>query len=224
MDLFALDNPIWYSLSTAHRNLAITKGLALRYPIDVAPFAGLADYSPAGMGDLRKLAVDADVALFTGVPLEPPADLEVLKSLTIEQMYCNRVAQYNLEGIERLRSGDVEDMLRLVSATRPGPFSGNTIVLGEYYGVRSEDGRLVAMAGQRLMPEGFVEISAVCTDPEFQGLGLARNLVGFLVSKALSQGVVPFLHVKTENGARQLYRKIGFQTRRLMQLTVLRPA
>ncbi len=224
MDLSALDNPIWHSLSTVHRNLAVSKGLASRYPSDVAPFAGLADHGPTAMRDLRMICSNADAALFTSIPLEPPQDWEVTRSRTIEQMYCTKVAHYNLDGITRLRSGDVGAMLRLVEATRPGPFAAKAIVLGEYYGVRSRDGWLAAMAGQRLMPEGFVEISAVCTDPEFQGRGLARNLVGFLVSKALSQGEVPFLHVKTENGARSLYQKIGFETRRPMHLTVLRPA
>ena len=37
--------------------------------------------------------------------------------------------------------------------------------------------RLVAMAGERLHPPGFTEISAVCTDADYRGRGLASRLV-----------------------------------------------
>jgi predicted GNAT family acetyltransferase len=114
-------------------------------------------------------------------------------------------------------------MLALAALTQPGPFLPETYRMGRYYGIRSSDGRLAAMAGERLRSDGFTELSAVCTHPEFQGRGYARALVSALASQALSEGAVPFLHVKTENGAKALYEKLGFSVRRSIRLTAIRP-
>ena len=65
-------------------------------------------------------------------------------------------------------------MLALAAATEPGPFLPETIRMGRYFGTRSRDGRLMAMAGERLRLNGFTEISAVCTHPDFRGQGHAR--------------------------------------------------
>jgi predicted GNAT family acetyltransferase len=57
----------------------------------------------------------------------------------------------------------------------------------------------------------FAEISAVCTRPEFRGRGYAQALTTFLAAQILAAGKIPFLHVKSENGAKVVYQKIGFQ-------------
>jgi len=46
--------------------------------------------------------------------------------------------------------------------------------LGRYFGV-IENGRLAAMAGERMGMPGFREVSAVCTHPDFLGRGLAQK-------------------------------------------------
>ncbi len=98
-------------------------------------------------------------------------------------------------------------MLAHAWVTEPGPFLPETIQMGRYFGIRSNDGRLIAMAGERLKLNGFTEISAVCTDPGFRGHGHAGALVACLVAQTLEEGRVPFLHVKAENGAKSLYKK-----------------
>ncbi|RAK61656.1 hypothetical protein DJ021_02430 [Phenylobacterium hankyongense] len=127
------------------------------------------------------------------------------------------------EPFQPLGTDDVPDMLALTAATEPGPFGPRTIEMGRYLGVRSGDGRLAAMAGQRLALDGFTEISAVCTDPSFRGQGHARALVATLASQVIEGGKLAFLHVKTENGAKVVYGKLGFEVRRPIQYTVLTP-
>ena len=102
-------------------------------------------------------------------------------------------------------------MLALVAATQPGPFAARTGELGEYFGV-VEDGRLVAMAGERMEAGVLREISGVRTHPDFQGRGLARRLVEHLVRRELQRNQIPFLHVMTDNiRARHLYERVGFR-------------
>jgi len=105
-------------------------------------------------------------------------------------------------------------MLELVARTDPGPFRERTIELGTYLGIRHE-GALVAMAGQRLSPPGWTEISAVCTDAAYRGRGLAARLVRAVAAEIHARGRTPFLHAAASNvNAIRLYEKLGFTTRR----------
>jgi len=223
-----LDNPVWAALTTRQAAIARTSGLARRYASDVSPLAGLREPTPAAFADLSALVgSDEHVGLMTAEPLPVPGDWQVGRSRPIEQMICTELSVHT--GLARTSSStpitlgatDVPEMLALAAATEPGPFLPETIRMGRYVGTRSGDGRLMAMAGERLKLTGFTELSAVCTYPEFRGQGHARALVEFLVAQTLAEGNVPFLHVKEENGARLLYEKIGFRVRRTMQLTVI---
>jgi hypothetical protein len=68
--------------------------------------------------------------------------------------------------------GDWSD---LAERTRPGPFWAGTLAMGRYVGVRV-DGELMAMAGERLRPPGWTEISAVRTAPQARGRGHGYRL------------------------------------------------
>ncbi len=115
-------------------------------------------------------------------------------------------------------------MVALATATEPGPFRAGTIGMGRYFGLKTDDGRLMAMAGERMRLDGFVEVSAVCTWPEFRGRGLAKTLVSAVAAMIAAEGSVPFLHVKTENeGAIALYEKLGFRKRARLVFKVMKP-
>ncbi len=208
--LESLDNPIWFVLTTEHRLLAHSYGLARRYPPDVSPLVALLHPTNEAFADLRRLVSPGEhVALFTASPLDVPGDWQVDRSRWIDQMICEA----------SLVSPPVA--AELTAATEPGPFLPQTIRMGSYFGIRASDGRLVAMAGERLQSTGFAEISAVCTHPEFRGRGYARALVMFLAAQILAAGKTPFLHVKSENGAKVVYQKIGFRLRAAICLTVI---
>ena len=105
-------------------------------------------------------------------------------------------------------------MTELVRLTRPGPFRPRTIEMGTYVGIR-RNGRLIAMGGERLSPPGYTEISAVCTDPDHRGLGLASRLVLDLAHRIRARGDIPILHADARNvGAIRLYEQLGFVVRR----------
>jgi hypothetical protein len=53
--LASLDNPIWFALTTEHRILARTHGLARRYPPDVSPLAALLHPTNDAFADLQRL-------------------------------------------------------------------------------------------------------------------------------------------------------------------------
>jgi predicted GNAT family acetyltransferase len=89
-------------------------------------------------------------------------------------------------------------MLELIARTRTGPLLPRTIELGRYLGIRS-GGTLVAMAGERLHPPGWTEISAVRSDAAHRGEGLATRLVQAVGAGIKARGEKPFLHVAATN-------------------------
>ena len=220
--LESLDNPIWFALSTEHRLLACSHGLARRYPPDVSPLAAFLDPTQDAFADLQRLVSPGEhVALFTASPLDVPGGWQIDRSRWIDQMICESSLDSSPLAPLRLGTTDVPEMLDLTAATEPGPFLPKTIQMGNYFGIRASDGRLVAMAGERLQSTAFAEISAVCTLPEFRGRGYARALVTFIAAQILAAGKTPFLHVKSENEAKVVYQKIGFRLRAAIWLTVI---
>jgi len=218
----SLDNPIWFALTTEHRLLARSHGLARRYPPDVSPLAAFLHPTQDAFADLQRLVSPGEhVALFTASPLDVPGGCQIDRSRWIDQMICESSLDSPPLAPLRLGTGDVPEMLDLTAATEPGPFLPQTIQMGSYFGIRASDGRLVAMAGERLQSTAFAEISAVCTLPEFRGRGYARALVTFIAAQILAAGKTPFLHVKSENEAKVVYQKIGFRLRAAIRLTVI---
>lgn len=219
-----LDNPVWSALSTSHASFAEGNELAKRYPVNVAPFAATRDQSVESYDSLAQLLGPGETA---ALPLAAMPDLPVGWTIVFKvnsaQMVWNGKAPLPLtRKVEDLDTSNVDEMLALVELTKPGPFSRRTPELGSYLGIR-EEGQLVAMAGERLRPLGHTEISAVCTHPEYRGRGYASSLVCMLVQKITERDEIPFLHVRTENvGAIRVYEKLGFKTRRIINIAIVK--
>ena len=138
-------------------------------------------------------------------------------------MLCRKVeASFVGKNPLQLGPADVKEMRALVERTKPGPFFARSQELGNFIGVRV-DGTLAAMAGERMHLDGYTEISAVCTDPAFRGQGHARDLLVCLADAIIERGELPFLHVLDDYlAAIALYKKLGFEIRSAMRLTVVR--
>ncbi|TIU40383.1 MAG: GNAT family N-acetyltransferase, partial [Mesorhizobium sp.] len=96
--------------------------------------------------------------------------------------------------------------------------------LGEFWGVKI-DGRLAAMAGERMKQPGYSELSGVCSHPDFRGGGLARLLSLFVANRIMARGEVPYLHAFANNAAAiKLYESIGFRLRSAMNIAVVQRA
>src|SRR5579862_8851194 len=84
-----LDNPIWSSLHTEHRSLAISNALARRYPAAIGPLAGIASQSAANYEALRELAEPGGiVVLFCTEAPTPPPDWTLIRGGLLAQMIC----------------------------------------------------------------------------------------------------------------------------------------
>jgi GNAT superfamily N-acetyltransferase len=193
-DPAVLDNPAWHALRGPHRRFAQERRLALRYDPEVSPFVALPDDAPpAAFDDLAALVGPGVELALTGPVTNVPDGWQIGWAGDGVQMVAVGVdAQPDPQAVV-LGAEDVPEMLDLVERTQPGPFRPRTVELGTYLGIR-RDGRLVAMAGERMQPPGWTEISAVCTDPDHRGQGLAARLVRAVVHGVRESGDEAILH------------------------------
>lgn len=218
-----LDRPVWSALSMRQRMLSHGDHRALRMDQDYGPFAASVDDSPAALAALADLIPPASnvVLLQAGdAPVPPGARIE-RSALGLQMIAEELAAAPNDSRIERLGDSDAAEMLALAMLTEPGPFASRTHQLGDFYGIR-EGGRLVAMAGERMKPEGFTEVSGVCTHPDHRGRGYAGLLMRLVAARIVGRAETPFLHVyATNSGAIALYRSLGYEMRCEVTMTLL---
>ena len=209
-----LDRPIWHALSGRQAGFAVGEGLARRFRGDVSPFVAARDDSDEALAGVAGLAVAGETMLFLQrgpVPV-PPGMRVVERGLGVRMVAETFAASDPPEGIVALGEADAADMFALATLTQPGPYRARTHELSQYWGVRSDDGRLLAMAGERLQLPGMSEVSGVCTHPEARGRGLAGLLSRHVASQIVRRGEVPFLHAYAANaGAIRLYEGLGFR-------------
>nr|WP_232542093.1 GNAT family N-acetyltransferase [Nocardia bovistercoris] len=217
-----LDDPVRSSLRGEHRRFATWVGRTGRYDREVAEFVG---HPPRLDGqdwrDLAEAVGPGGTVGLRGFGHEPPADWTVLKTFDSVQMEGSGLRVATDPELRELTAADVPEILDLIARTQPGPFAPRTIEMGAYLGLHV-DGRLVAMAGERMRPPGWTEISAVCTDPAFRGRGLASRLVRAVGAGIRARGEIPFLHAVADNTtAISLYRTLGFTLRKRSVLTIV---
>ena len=147
----------------------------------------------------RAVRYDCDVALFVAVSDADPATTESLARLMAPG--------------EQLTEVHLSDMLELTTLVYPAYFRPRTPAMGRYVGIY--DGpRLAAMAGERMHPGSWCEVSAMCPHPDYLGRGLARQLMAEVCETIVRRGETPFLHVSRANArAKTLYDRLGFVER-----------
>jgi ribosomal protein S18 acetylase RimI-like enzyme len=220
-----LDNAVWHALRTrqAHFAEGDSTGRAIRFDREVAFFGAVEEIDPARWEAHAELAGPEGFAMFfrDEVPAPPPGWEEVFRGPTWQLVAGDLRPVPDVSPVA-LGSGDAEEMLALVQLTEPGPFFPRTHEMGTYVGVKRE-GRIVAMAGERLKVPGWTEISAVCTHPDAQRQGLGAALTLWMARAIRETGDEAFLHVLANNeNALRLYQSIGFEIRRMVVAVVAR--
>jgi ribosomal protein S18 acetylase RimI-like enzyme len=210
-----LDNPVHASLAGPHAAFAERRGNVLRYPPGMSPFIGMPeDPGSADWAAAAELIGPGGTAVALGMPAPFPDGWELLWRGEGVQMVGESLEPADDTEAVRLGPDDVPEMLGLAGRTRPGPFLPGTIEFGAYLGIR-RDGKLVAMAGERVRVPGYTEISSICTDEAWRGHGFASRLTRALAAGIAKRGETPFLHAVADNTtAIRLYKELGFTLRR----------
>ncbi|MFT4085778.1 MAG: GNAT family N-acetyltransferase [Gordonia sp. (in: high G+C Gram-positive bacteria)] len=223
-DQTVLDDPFTGALLGRQQRFARRRGDAVAFDLDVSVFYGHPRaLTPADFDDLEALAGPGGTVGLRDVQIDAPDDWTFLERFDLVQYTGEGMTVAHDADLVRLGPADVDEMTALVTLTNPGPFRPRTIELGAYLGYRDPfDGRLLAMAGQRLALPGWTEISAVCTHPDARGRGLASRLIRAVGALIVDAGDAPFLHTTADNPARSLYESLGFTQRSNVPLDIYR--
>jgi predicted GNAT family acetyltransferase len=218
-----LDRPIWSALTTRQAHLASGTRRALYFDRDYAAFAASIDDTAESLAELAAIVPRQGyvILLQAGAVPEPPGAVAVSRTAGVQMVLDALTPGEPDFAVAPLTDDDAADMLALATLTKPGPFFVRTHALGTFIGVK-HDGRLVAMAGERMQPTGFTEISGVCTHPDFRGRGYAGGLMRLAAARILARGETPFLHARAANtGAIALYETLGFRLRRAVTIAAV---
>lgn len=218
-----LDNIVWHSLSGPHARFSAGTDVARRYASGFSPIIAFANAAQPEFSALAPYCEPGEHFHCGGWsgPAQPGWQIHADDSL--HQLVWEAPIPEADDAFEAVPLGaeHVPQMLALVALTFPGPFAARTHELGDYFGVFDE-GRLVAMAGERMQAANLREVSGVCTHPDSQGQGYARRLMLKLIRRQLQRGLTPFLHVMRDNvHARGIYLRMGFRRRREMAVRVV---
>ena len=209
---------VWSSLTTGHEHLALVNGGVRKYPVDVTPFAAFAPGLPAKEAAAALHALMKTDELCYVIANEPLIETLGLSSegslLTVQMAWPEGLPIPNApQGGNQpvpLTCADAPEMMELIEIAFPGFFRERTCLMGPYSGIR-ENGRLIAMAGDRLVTDKLREVSGVCTHPNHTGNGLATQLILHKLSEHRERGYGSFLHAAASNvRAIPIYERLGF--------------
>lgn len=225
-DAHVLDRPIWHALTTRQARFADGEGAALGFMADIGPLAATRNDGAESLAALSALLTRRGaLALFSEAdgPIPDGAILEKAGE-GVQMLATAPFGVQSSDGLLPLGEPDAAEMLALALLTEPGPFGTGTHRLSQFWGIR-ENGVLVAMAGERLQPPGFAEVSGVCTHPDHRGKGHAVRLMKFVAAQIEARGETPMLHSYSVNtSALKLYESLGFRVRRDFVFKFLRAA
>jgi ribosomal protein S18 acetylase RimI-like enzyme len=220
-----LCNPVYHALISGDAKLSHGTDKVKHYDEEVSPFAGFPEDYNNGFDDLYDLLPpDRNILYATPQVIKEPAGWQLLVEIKGLQFVLPGAAKTTDLSIQPvpLNRTHVEEMMQLADLTKPGPFGRRTIEFGHYHGI-FENGKLVAMTGQRLHVYNYTELSAVCTHPDHLGKGYAAALMLHQIGLIRSQGQIPFLHVREDNSrAIALYERLGFNVSRGMNFYFMR--
>ena len=215
---YPLDRPVWSMLTGRQAHLAEGDARAVRIDRGYGPFGAAADRSDTAQAALAALVpADSELWIVEGERWPVPPGTREVKRAVLAQMVAEGSppeARPGEPAIVALGEADAGEMAALAGHAQPGPWSTTTHRYGPFFGIR-EDGRLLAMAGQRMLMPGMAEVSGVATWEDCRGRGLARALIGHVMRAMAARGETPFLHSYADNaGAIALYESLGFRIRR----------
>ncbi|WP_294269513.1 GNAT family N-acetyltransferase [uncultured Chryseobacterium sp.] len=204
-----LDSPVYHALNEFHEKFCLHFGDTQFYTPEVAAFGGSAHVS--GEKDITAYAKSCDDFLIFGA--KPKTEQDLSRLVCDQYVLEKTIALDYTEKIIQLKEKDYEELFAFIAKFYPYYFKNRTPELGRYFGIFNE-GKLVAVTGERMQMNDMTEVSAVITDTDYLGKGYAKQLVAHVSGKIQEDNKTPFLHVAESNaGAIKLYEKLGFRHR-----------
>jgi ribosomal protein S18 acetylase RimI-like enzyme len=207
-----LDNIFWHTLAGPHAKYSVGTDKARRYATGFSPIAAFCNADNADFNVLAPYCEPGEQLYCDGWTGAAPPEWRInVESTMFKMIWEGAVPADEAPDAVPLGPEHASQAVELATLTRPGPFGPRTLELGDYFGY-FEGPRLAAMAGERMHAGTLREISGVCTHPDFQGRGFARQLMSKLMRRQMQRNETPVLHVMRDNRtAHEFYQRMGFR-------------
>jgi len=213
-----LENPVWYSLHETHKKFAVPFDGVLFYNPAICTFGAFFDEAKTASASRAYIKTRKDFFFVTENQTPIIDETTVILDRKIDgcQMVLKELSDLVIkEKIILLDKSYMDEIYKLIWLVMPGFYQKRSFEMGNYYGI-IKNKKLVAVAGQRMQTNLFIEISAVVTHPDYIKQGLASQLIVHNAREILKENKTPILHTNKGNLAIPLYERLGFEITRDM--------
>lgn len=220
MDQFqkTLQNPVWYALKETHQNFAVVYDEVQFYHPEICPFGAFTNPSKTKEAITAYSELTKEIFLVSekAIPTYDKKHVVLNKKMEGCQMVLNTLNEVAItETIVRLTEAHIQEIYDLIWLVMPGYYKKRTFAMGDYFGI-FKGAKLVAISGQRMQTNNFIEVSGVVTHPNYTRRGLAKQLITHTTKEILKANKQAILHTTKGNTAIGLYESLGFKLTRDM--------
>ena len=213
-----LKNPVWYALQETHKKFRIEYDGAFFYNPEINNFGAFFDENKTEKASIN-YADKTENFFFVSENQTPIIDSEKIilkKKINGCQMVLDHLVDVNItEEIILLTDKNIEEVYNLIWLVMPGFYQKKGFKMGNFYGI-FKNNKLVAISGQRMQTNDFIEVSSVVTHPNYTKRGFAKQLIYHTSKEILKENKLPILHTNKGNPAIGIYEKLGYKLTRDM--------
>jgi ribosomal protein S18 acetylase RimI-like enzyme len=213
-----LKNPVWHSLNETHNKFAVVFEGVQFYNPKICNFGAFLDPTKTANALTAYAELTDDFFLVSEEEIPIIENNTVLLEKKIEgcQMVLEHLTEIEItENIVLLTAVSIDEIHDLIWLVMPGFYRKRGFEMGNYFGIY-KDCKLVAITGQRMQTDDFIEISGVVTHPDYTRRGFAKQLIAHTSKEILKENKLPILHTNKGNIAIPLYEKLGYKITRDM--------
>lgn len=213
-----LKNPVWYSLNETHKKFAIEFDGVQFYNPAINNFGAFFDTNKTteALNKYAKLTEKFFLVSENQTPVFDNNKIVLEKKINGCQMVLENLTDIKItEKIELLSESNIDEIYDLIWLVMPGFYQKRGFEMGNFYGI-FKDNKLIAISGQRMQTNDFIEVSSVVTHPDYTRRGFAKQLIYHTTKEILKENKLPILHTNKGNPAIGLYEKLGYKITRDM--------
>ena len=219
-----LKNPVWYSLNETHKKFLIEYDGVQFYHPEINNFGAFFDVNKTAeaLSEYSKLTENFFLVSENQTPTFDEHTITLVKKINGLQMVLNNLIDYKItEEIVLLTDEHINMVYDLVWLVMPGFYQKRGFEMGKFFGI-FKDNKLVAISGQRMQTDDFIEVSSVVTHPDYTRKGFAKQLITYTTKEIIKDKKLPILHTNKGNKAISLYESLGYKYTRDMNWWLFR--
>ena len=213
-----LKNPVWHSLNETHKKILIREDGVNFYNPEINNFGAFFDTNKTAkaLNNYAKIVDKFFLVSENETPIIDDNKVVLEKKINGCQMVLDKLIETKItEEIILLTKNHIDEVYDLIWLVMPGFYQKRGFEMGEFFGI-FKNNKLVAISGQRMQTNDFIEVSSVVTHPDYTRKGLAKQLIYHTTKAILKENKLPILHTNKGNPAISLYEKLGYKITRDM--------